>query len=180
MFLSYNKLKFKSNCFHLVNEKFINHIYIMKNVGLNILTFMNHDYVTHGKICWEHYSWHPLREYLDIIYACNVCKIHTYKYTHLKKKLVKNILWLSSQYSYLPQFRRGGAICSTDFQTLIPLEPNFGFSPKKAVHSSLSIVWRDPGGPFFPKGPKGPKSPFIRSLLSKMLKSSKYGHWMLL
>ena len=31
-------------------------------------------------------------------------------------------------------------LCPKDFQALIPLEPNVGFTPKQAVNSSLSLV----------------------------------------
>ena len=33
-----------------------------------------------------------------------------------------------------------GQICPTDFQTLIPLEPNVRLAPNQAVNSSLFIV----------------------------------------
>ena len=39
-----------------------------------------------------------------------------------------------------PNQAGGGQICPTDFQTLIPLEPNVGFTPNQAVNSSLSVV----------------------------------------
>ena len=38
------------------------------------------------------------------------------------------------------QAEGGGQICPTDFQMLIPLEPNVGFTPNQAVNSSLSVV----------------------------------------
>ena len=53
--------------------------------------------------------------------------------------LKENVVNLGGD-GFNPNQAGGGQICPTDFQTLIPLEPNVGFTPNQAVNSSLSVV----------------------------------------